>query len=57
MGGEKDESGAKASEKAMEQKKADKASEDSFPASDSPSTTPVAGSRKAELNQKTRKPA
>jgi hypothetical protein len=38
--------------KVTEQNKADEADEDSFPASDPPSTTPVAGTRKAELNQK-----
>jgi hypothetical protein len=52
MSGTKDTKEPKPTQQETEQKKSDRANEDSFPASDPPSTTPVAGSRKAELNQK-----
>ena len=57
MSGNKETPKAERPNKASDQNKADLESEDSFPASDPPSTTPVAGSRKAEQNQtKTDKP-
>ncbi|MBV8397440.1 MAG: hypothetical protein JOZ58_02985 [Acetobacteraceae bacterium] len=55
MSGNQDEPGAQTGKKSTEHK-VDKTVEDSFPASDPPSTTPAAGSRKAEQNQNNQKP-